>query len=242
MKGAFSRRSLLEQQTRMSGLGLGGAMRTPYVGPLQGAKRPLGPRCQSGPRTVARLTPSALVAQKSKMTTASDLPDHDLHRSSSAATEKTRREQLGARVAMESAHLPGRIAPERGKGARRTTWTRGVNAKREKARRRLGKFSAELRASIGLTGILEGLSMGKSGPDYRRRANMFWAFVTRHQLRIRPMEALDRALSDYSDFAYLAGESCEHGDKLKAALAALHPQLAQPGQTSLPHFGRTLKG
>ena len=51
---------------------------------------------------------------------------------------------------------------------------------------------------------------------------MLWAFMSRHGLPARPDARLDEALSDFADWAYVAGEKAEHGEKLKAALAALH--------------------
>ena len=48
---------------------------------------------------------------------------------------------------------------------------------------------------------------------------------------------MDEALSDYADWAYLAGEKAEHGEKLKAALAALHPLVMPPRiRCSIEHF------
>ena len=71
---------------------------------------------------------------------------------------------------------------------------------------------------------------------------MLWAFMSRHGLPSRPATALDEALSDYSDWAYLAGEKAEHGEKLKAALEALHPSMMPPGKLTHPLFVRAMRG
>ena len=71
---------------------------------------------------------------------------------------------------------------------------------------------------------------------------MLFSFMARHQMPRSPPARLDAGLSDYADFAYLAGETSEHGDKLKASLAACHPQLMPPGPNLFPLFNRALKG
>ena len=91
-------------------------------------------------------------------------------------------------------------------------------------------------------GTLEGMAMERAGADYRRRLSMLWGFMARWRLKAKPPEALDKALTDYCDTAYLGGESCEHGDKLKAAMVSVHPDLMPPGIVMHPHFARTLKG
>ena len=57
---------------------------------------------------------------------------------------------------------------------------------------------------------------------------MLWVFMSRHGLPARPDALLDEALSDYTGWAYLAGEKAEHGEQLKAALASLHPFMMPP--------------
>ena len=71
---------------------------------------------------------------------------------------------------------------------------------------------------------------------------MLWAFMSRHGLPSQPPSLLDEALSDYADWAYLAGEKAEHGEKLKAALAALHPLMMPPGKLTHPLFDRAMRG
>ena len=119
---------------------------------------------------------------------------------------------------------------------------RRIGNKRARARRRQKQHEDRLRASVGTMGVLHRLSMGGSESDYRRRVDTLWAFMSRHGLFARPPARLDEALSDYADWAYLSGEKAEHGDKLKAALAALFPLLMPPGKLVHPLFDRSLRG
>ena len=119
---------------------------------------------------------------------------------------------------------------------------RRIGNKRARARRRQKQHEDRLRASVGEMGILHRLSMGGSEADYRKRADTLWAFMSRHGLSVRPPARLDEALSDYGDWAFLGGEKAEHGEKLKAALAALFPLLMPPGRLVHPLFDRTLRG
>ena len=70
------------------------------------------------------------------------------------------------------------------------------------------------RRSFGLSGLLAVLSMGRSEKDYRRRADRFFFFCSRMRFRLRPSQSLDNALCDF-----------EHGEKLKAGLNALYPEM-----------------
>ena len=114
--------------------------------------------------------------------------------------------------------------------------------KRARARRRQKQHEDRLRASVGEMGVLHRLSMGGSETDYKKRADTLWAFMSKHGLSARPPARLDEALSDYADWAFLGGEKAEHGEKLKAALAALFPLLMPPGKLVHPLFDRALRG
>ena len=161
------------------------------------------------------------------------------------------------RVPLESVSLlPGRVPQRAWEASRRSTrqavapgpgkglssWMKQVRAKRDRARRRQLTFVDRLRSSIGEPGVLATISMGKSEKDYVRRVSMLWAFMARWNLERAPIAALDAALSDYADHAYLHGETSEHGDKLKAALSAVCPNLMPPGPNLFPLFNRALKG
>ena len=78
--------------------------------------------------------------------------------------------------------------------------------------------------------------------DYRRKADEFWGFAARMRLPVSQPADLDAALCDYSDWKYLDGEQGEFGDKLEAAIKALHPEYQREGKMNLPRFFRTLKG
>ncbi len=145
-------------------------------------------------------------------------------------------------VPLHAGLKPPRMATAKAARGAMTPWLKNARAKRQRARKRQLKYQTHLRASVGEQGVLATLSMGGSEPDYRRRLDMLWAFMARFRLERKPIAALDAAMSDYADFAYLAGETCEHGDKLKAAMSAIHPQLLPPGPNLLPLFNRALKG
>ena len=119
---------------------------------------------------------------------------------------------------------------------------RKIANKRVRARRRQRKFEDRLRASMGEMGVLHRLSMGRSETSYRKRVDTLWAFMSKHGLPSQPPARMDEALSDYADWAYLAGEKAEHGEKLKAALAALHPLPMPPGKLTHPLFDRAMRG
>ncbi len=71
---------------------------------------------------------------------------------------------------------------------------------------------------------------------------MLFNFMPRHHVPKSPPARLDAGLSDYADFAYLAGETSAHGDKHQATLAADYPQQMPPGPNLFPLFDRALKG
>ena len=140
---------------------------------------------------------------------------------------------------LERGRLPKRLEFCTRKSLRPVTttlgvWAKHLKAKRAKAQSRQLKHTMRLRASLGERGILETRAMGNAEPDYQRRVGMLWDFMGYSGLEEKPTSSLDAALSEYSDWAYLLGESCEHGDKLKASLAALYPNLVAAGVTQLP--------
>ena len=113
-----------------------------------------------------------------------------------------------------------------------------INAKRLVARRRLEKYGKELRRSIGLPGLLETLSMGKSGAEYRKRSEEFFNYCSRMRFPVQPAVLLDNALCEFSDTKYIDGESVECGEKLKASMCALHPNLMGPNLLHVPQRRR----
>ena len=95
---------------------------------------------------------------------------------------------------------------------------------------------------MGEVGLQHTLSMGLPEADYRRRVDMLGAFTSKHGLEIRPASSLDAGLSDHVDWVYCADAKAEHGEKCKAALAALHPLMLPPRKLTHPHFNRALGG
>ncbi len=99
-------------------------------------------------------------------------------------------------------------------------------AKRTRSRRRLQRHTWSLRASRGLSTVLEELAMSpKTSVDFQRRLNYFWDFVDMHKLPTSPDKALDEALADWADLEFLSGEGFAVGEKLLQALerwALLH--------------------
>ena len=210
---------------------------------------PQGPRRNIGASLAGAVVPaltSQLIQQQTRRLQSRAAVDASTRETPGYLETRAQRLQLAHRLALtESGHLPGRLDARRfvPKGSPApAAWTKKLQLKRDRARKRLKKFSTTLRASVGRLGILETISMGKARVDYSRRVNVLLDFMARHRLAMKPPEALDCALADYCDFAYLAGENAEHGDKLKAALSALLPRFVPPGATALPRFARTLKG
>ena len=61
-------------------------------------------------------------------------------------------------------------------------------------------------------------------------------------MRLRPSNVLDASLCEYADFQFVDGEGAEHGEKLKASLVALYPELLGPNLLHTPRFQRSLRG
>ncbi len=217
--------------------------RRAVVLPPEGPRRNLGPSLAN---SAAPALTSQLIQQQVRRLQGRATISTTAHETPGYLETRAQRLQLAHRLALtESGHLPGRLDARKfvPKGSPApTAWAKKLQQKRGRAKKRLKKFSTALRASVGRLGILETISMGKARVDYAKRVNMLLEFMARHRLAIKPPEALDCALADYCDFAYLAGENAEHGDKLKAALSALLPRFVPPGATALPRFARTLKG
>ncbi len=108
-------------------------------------------------------------------------------------------------------------------------WLKRVTAKRARTLRRLHQCEDRLIAYKGERGVIATIVMGRSQPNYERRVDMLWAFMARIRLNKQPRTRFDEPMSDYSDHAYLVGETCEQRDKSKAAFAALCPTLMSPG-------------
>ena len=197
-----------------------------------------------------KLTRSALTQQATAASVASSASVTVPERGLTPAESRKLLAQRELRVPLESVSLlPGRVPlkpwetrPSVAASRGLSSWMKQVRAKRERARRRQVAFVDRLRSSIGEPGVLATISMGKSEKDYVKRVNMLWAYMARWNLARSPIGALDAALSDYADHAYLHGETSEHGDKLKAALSAVCPNLMPPGPNLFPLFNRALKG
>ena len=84
--------------------------------------------------------------------------------------------------------------------------------------------------------------MGKSDRDYRRRFDALVRFVSQMQLALRPSSRLDCTLCEYADHRLFDCEQSEFGEKLRAALQALKPELVGHHLRLVPRFLRSLRG
>ena len=117
-----------------------------------------------------------------------------------------------------------------------------INEKRAKAKKRQSMWARSLRRSVGLPGLLETISLGRSERDYRRHLDTLVSFASRLRLEMHPASHLDSTLCEYCDHRYLDGEAAEHGEKLRASLAALQPECIGHQCAKVPRFMRSLRG
>lgn len=116
---------------------------------------------------------------------------------------------------------------------------------RSKKRQRIMQTSVQEywpRASRGQQSLLE-LSHPKAGTrhDYEKLRSSFWEFVVRHRLDAKSLDGLDRALADYLDRQYLAGEQGDAACNLWAALRHARPELGRASEKQLQRFMKAVR-
>ncbi len=119
---------------------------------------------------------------------------------------------------------------------------REAKAKRARARRRQQRHTWSLRATKGLTTVLEELAMSSTiSGDYQKRLNSFWDFVDMFLLPVKSDRDIDCAAADWADLEFLSGEGYEAGEKLLAALDRWALVMRSTGVPQLPRMKRVLK-
>ena len=120
--------------------------------------------------------------------------------------------------------------------------TTQIHEKRAKEKKRQAMWARSLRRSVGLPGLLETISLGRSERDYRLRLDTLVSFAPRLRLEMHPASHLDSTLCEYCDHRYLDGEVAAHGEKLRAFLSALQPEWIGHRCSKVPRFMRSLRG